>query len=146
MFKRLTPLIIFTALLCGCAADGRVPPPTPAEAKLIATSVMRLASAETGLERHELGSVRDILLDAKRVIAVALREDPSSVQQVTSAYLLSKPTLYAELANTVLGVLVARLRPVIDQDKTDLAGEYVESVIDGAVLAIDLQLAPEEST
>ena len=132
--------------LSGCATDGdrgerlKAAAPTPPEAKLIANQVMRFALSEKNYSLDELRTIRGIMLDAKVVLVTALQESPTTLDAVRMDYLKTKNPEMGELANTVLQILVLRLRPLIDQGKTDLAGQYIESVIDGAALAINTRI------
>lgn len=132
-------------LLPGCATDPETgekikwskAAPTPPEAKLIAHGMMRLAIAEIAMDPGKLTSIRDIMTDSKTVLLTGLQEDPTHLDAIRLNYLKTKNPELGNLANTVLQVLVLRLRPLIDQGKTDLASQYIEAVLDGAVMAID---------
>lgn len=137
---------VFGLGFSGCASDGskserlKAAAPTPPEAKLIANQVMRFALSEKDYSIEELQTIRGIMLDAKVVLVTALQESPTTLDAVRMDYLKTKNPEMGELANTVLQILVLRLRPLIDQGKTDLAGQYIESVIDGAALAINTKI------
>lgn len=130
----------------GCATDGdrserlKAAAPTPPEAKLIASQVMRFALSEKDLSREQMETIRSIMLDAKVVLVAAIETSPTTLDAVRMDYLKTKNPEMGELANTVLQILVLRLRPLIDQGKTDLAGQYIEAVVDGAVMAIDTNI------
>lgn len=132
--------------LSGCATDGdrserlKAAAPTPPEAKLIANQVMRFALSEKDFSPEELQTIRGIMLDAKVVLVTALQESPTTLDAVRMDYLKTKKPEMGELANTVLQILILRLRPLIDQGKTDLAGQYIEAVIDGAAMAINIRI------
>lgn len=132
-------------VLPGCATDPETgekikwskAAPTPPEAKLIAHGMMRLAIAEIAMDPGKLTSIRDIMTDSKTVLLTGLKEDPTHLDVIRLNYLKTKNPELGNLANTVLQVLVLRLRPLIDQGKTELASQYIEAVLDGAVMAID---------
>lgn len=132
-------------VLPGCATDPETgekikwskAAPTPPEAKLIAHGMMRLAIAEIAMDPGKLTSIRDIMTDSKTVLLTGLKEDPTRLDVIRLNYLKTKNPELGNLANTVLQVLVLRLRPLIDQGKTELASQYIEAVLDGAVMAID---------
>lgn len=132
-------------LLPGCAIDPETgervasqAAPTPPEAKLIAHGVMRLAVSDAQKwDAERLAQVKTLMLDAESVLLAGLARDPEHLDAIRMNYLKDKNPEFGELANTVLQVLVIRLRPLIDQGRTGLAAEYVEAVIAGAVQALD---------
>lgn len=144
--KRLIGLLMVVFLAVGCATDGdkgerlKAAAPTPPEAKLIANQVMRFALSEKDFSNEKLQMIRGIMVDAKAVLLTGLKEDPTNLDVIRMDYIKSKNPEMGELANTVLQILVLRLRPLIDQGKTDLAASYIEAVLDGAVLAINTKM------
>ena len=133
-------LIIVSAALAvgvGCAKDQKVEPPTPPEAKMMAYSVMKFAMTRKEVGATDLQNIETIMLDAKSLLVVTMRENPEQLNTVRMQYLAEQAPEYAALVDMVLGVLVYRLTPLIDQGKTEQAVMYIEAVVDGAVLAID---------
>lgn len=118
----------------------KVEPITPPEAKLLAMKMMDFATDRDHTDLKTLEAIKTIMHDAKGVLLLALKENPEELNAARSTFLESRNTPYAEIANTVLEILVLRLRPLIDQGKTDLAASYIKHVIEGAILAIDHKL------
>lgn len=140
----LVAILIFMGMM-GCATNPetgermklKALAPSPPEATLIARQVMRLAITSQDLDAAQLAEIRLVMLDAQSVLLTGLKEDPANLDMVRLHYLSSKNAEVGSLANTVLAVLTYRLRPLVDKGKTDLAAQYIEAVISGAVQAID---------
>ena len=124
-------------LALGCASGGgKVQPPSPPEANLLAYSVMTFALTAKEVSPEKLAAIESIMQDSKGILLQALKEDPQNLDQARLNYLAGKDPALGALANTVLQVLIYRLKPLIDTGKTDLAAQYIESVLDGALEAI----------
>jgi hypothetical protein len=134
--KFFLPLLLSMFLLGGCVKDKYVAP-TPPEAGLIAWQVMSLGLSTQNVPVHKADIIEDIMIDAKTVLVHMLKQEVVDMEAARIEVLHRYAPEYAMLADTVLQVLVYRLRPLIDQGKTDLAISYVEAVIDGALGAID---------
>lgn len=147
MFLMLFSVMVGLGALPGCKTDPetgervKAAAPSPPEARLIAHGIMRLAIAEIKMKPEKLVLIKDIMQDSKAVLLTGLKKDPTNLDAIRMSYLSNKNPEMGTLANTVLQVLVYRLRPLIDQGKTDLAGQYIESVIEGAVSAIEASSA-----
>lgn len=125
-------------LTLGCASTGNIKDlaPTPPESQLIAHQVMKLALTAKDVGQDKLLDIRTIMVDSERILLAALK-DGTSIEAAHSNYLASKNPELGALANTVLAILTYRLRPLVDQGKTDLAAQYIQAVLAGAVIAID---------
>lgn len=135
--KFLTLLIgLVFVFTFGCATGGKVQPPSPPEANLLAYSVMTFALTAKDVSPEKLEAIEAIMQDSKGVLLRTLQENPQNLDGARLSYLADKDPALAALANTVLEVLIYRLKPLIDTGKTDLAGQYVEAVLSGALDAI----------
>lgn len=152
-FAILTLLLTFS----GCAStnpDGtprQVQPMQPIEAQHLATAMMAVAlESKKNLDVEELKKVGLLLEDSRQLLVATLDDDPSTFPQVGHGFVEGVKPAYRNLINAVVGVLIIRLQPTLDQGKTALAAEYVNAVLIGAQIAVKDQIdflePPADST
>lgn len=142
----LMSILLLVVILSGCAGNSEraerikalVPPPEVVG--LIANQAMRIVLEKKDLSPEKMKAIQIIMVDAKGVLVSTLKEDPSNLESVRLEYLGSKDPEVAELANTVTQLAVFWAQSMIDRGKTDRAGDYVESVLDGAVMALNAKI------
>lgn len=138
--------IVLAASLPGCATDPetgervKVVAPSPEASKALGFEAMDFVLSRKELTPEKLESIKMIMVDSKSVLMNGLKEDPQNLEMIRLDYLKSKNPEAGRIANTVLTLLVTGIGPLIDKGKTDLAASYIQAVLEGAVLAINLKL------
>lgn len=140
-------LLCFALLFFGCATNGKsVPPPSPIEAQVLSTAIMAVGlESKKNLDVEQLRKLTLILEDSRALLIAALDNDPATFPTVGNSIVAGVNPSYRALINAVVGVLVVRLQPAVDQGKTALAAEYVNAVLTGAQQAVQDRIAFEES-
>ena len=143
----LLMVMVFSTLgISGCAGNSeraeriKALAPPPEVVGLIANQAMRIVLEKKDLSPEKMKAIQIIMVDAKGVLVSTLKEDPSNLESVRLEYLGSKDPDVAELANTVTQLAVFWAQSMIDRGKTDKAGTYIESVLDGAVMALNAKI------
>lgn len=136
--------ILSVILLSGCATGGKMAPPNPFEVRLISQATMSTIITTRDIPEDKLLVLRGVFVSGNSILTLALREDLTGFENAQGVFLQNLDTQllgpYANVVQTVMGIAVLRLRPVIDQGKTDLAAEYLDAVLGGCVQAIDSKL------
>lgn len=123
----------------------KVPPPTKEEVKALAFAGMRLGLNSSKLNENpeKLEALRGHLQGVKGVLSAALASGNPDLTQIKLDFVESIDADLAVVIDLTLGIVVGRVRPLIDQGKTDEAAGYLEAAIDGALLALG---PPPEAT
>lgn len=114
--------------------------PPPEIIGLMANQGMRVVLEKKDMDVEKMKAIQIIMVDAKGVLMATLKEDPGNLEAVRLEYLGTKEPELAELANTVLQLAVFWSQSMIDRGKTDMAGQYLEAAIDGAVMALNAKI------
>lgn len=157
MYKYLITLVCLTVMLvgAGCAQpqlvtnpDGTVsqrPAVSTFQARLSASTLMGSAILAGDIPAEDLQILRQAFSGMNATVLILLKEEIEVLEG--EALLARMREQYAEplgryysVVEGVLVLLTTTIRPLIDQQQTDLASKYVDSVFSGAISAVDLEL------
>lgn len=137
MFKKIILLLFLGVFLVGCTENASFENLSPTEAGILSHTTMYLGlkQSKTPLDQAEL--IKNAVNDTKVILLAVLQQDPENIFTITVTSIDKLSAEYRPLVDGLLQLLLSKLRPLIDQGKTDKAAEYINQVLTGASKAVD---------